>query len=218
MGNDFLSMGNTYGTYSKRYGGGFPAWRSVNPGQTSGGMLSALPAAGTTIPAGTLVSLDEVGGTATLVKSWFAAASATNSATSIKIKLASIYTLKPVVGDFIMIAPATVSTTGQGAEITAVAIDDTDTNGLTYTLTLAATLGTALTTSSILVQANGATAAATILAVPTGITKTDIDVREGMTTASADSIFDGVIYEDRIQPVPAAIKAILPQIHFEKGI
>lgn len=218
MGNNFLSMGNTYGSYSKRYGGGFPAWRSVAPGETSGGMLASLPEVGTLIPSGTLVSLDKVGGTATIVKSWYAAASATNTATSIKVKLASIYTLKPVVGDFIMIAPSTVDATGQGAEITAVALDGADTSGLTYTLTLAATLGTALTTSSILVQADGATASAKLLAIPSGITKTDIEISLGMTAASADSIFDGVIYEDRIQPVPASIKAVLPQIKFEKGI
>jgi len=218
MGINVTSFGNTYGSGSKTYGGSFPAWRSVNPGETSGGILSAVPAVGTLIPAGTLASLDQVGGTATIVKSWKVAAAATNTATSVKVKLASIYTLKPVVGDFVMIAPSSISGTGQGAEITAVAIDGSDASGLTYTLTLAATIGTALTTSTILIQANGATATATVLAAPTGLSKTDIYIQEGITAASVDVIFDGVIFGDRVQPVPDCVKAILPQIKFEKGI
>lgn len=218
MSTNFAGLGNAYGSGSKTYGGSFPAWRSVEPGETSGGTLASLPAIGTVIPAGTLVSLSDVGGTATIVKSWTVAAAATNTATSIKVKLASIYTMKPVVGDFIMIAPSTIAGTGQGAEITAVAVDGTDTSGLTYTLTLAATIGTALTTSTVLIQANGATATATILAVPTGISMDDIYIQEGITSAVVNSIFHGVIFGDRIQPVPDSVKAILPQIKFEKGI
>ena len=142
-----------------------------------------MPAVGTVIPAGTLVSLDAAGGTATIVKTFQAAAVATNAATSIKVKLASIASPKPVVNEFLMVAPATASTTGQGAKINAVELDGTDTNGLTYTLTLAATLGTALTTDSILVQATSAEATAAVIAIPTGILENDIYIKDGTTKA-----------------------------------
>ena len=213
-----MSIGNTYGSTSTVYGGSFPAWKEVNGKETSGGVLSALPAVGTVIPAGTLVSLDAAGGTATIVKTFKAAAVATNAATSIKVKLASIASPKPVVNEFLMVAPAIASTTDQGAKINAVELDGTDTNGLTYTLTLAATLGTALTTDSILVQATSAAASAAVIAIPTGILENDIYIKEGTTKATATSVYHGVIFEDRNEPVPPCFKAVLPMIKFEKGV
>jgi len=215
MNIDFLSMGNTYGSLSKKFGGSFPAWRSTNPSATSGGILSPLPAVGTFIPSGTMVSLDHTGGTCKIIKSWYAAAVATNVATSIKVKLASIYTVKPVVGDFIMVAPSTVATTGQGAEITAVAVDSNDASGLTYDVTLAATLGTALTTSTILISATNATATAAILAKPYGFSGRDINITEGISNAAVEVVFDGVLFSDRVQPVPDCVKSILPKITLE---
>lgn len=213
-----MSIGNVYGSTSTVYGGSFPAWKEVNGKEISGGVLSALPAIGTVIPAGTLVSLASAGGTATIIKTFKVAAVASDSATAIKVKLASIASPKPVVGEFLMIAPATAETTGQGAEISAVAIDPADTNGLTYDVTLVATLGTALTTSTILVQAVSAAASATVIAIPTGILENDIYIKEGTTKATATSVYNGVIFEDRNEPVPPCFKAVLPMIKFEKGV
>lgn len=211
-------IGNTYGSTSQSYGGSFPAWKEVKGKETSGGTLSSLPAVGTVIPAGTLVSLDSAGGTAVLVKTWKVAAAALSTATSIKVKLSNYMSLAPVVGDFIMIAPATAATTGQGAEISAVALDSTDTNGLTYDVTLDAAIGTALTTSTILVQATSAEATASVIAVPTGILENDINIENGTSVGTTASVYDGVIWEDRNAPVPACFKVVLPMIKFEKGV
>lgn len=213
-----MSIGNVYGSTSTVYGGSFPAWKEVNGKEISGGVLSALPAFGTVIPAGTLVSLDAAGGTATIVKTYKVAAVATDTATSIKVKLASIAAPKPVENEFVMIAPATASATGQGAKINSVAVDESDSSGLTYTLTLAATLGTALTTDTILVQATSAAASATVIAIPTGILENDIYIKEGTTVATATSVYNGAIFEDRNEPVPPCFKAVLPMIKFEKGV
>lgn len=213
-----MSIGNVYGSTSTVYGGSFPAWKEVSGKETSGGVLSALPAIGTVIPAGTLVSLDSAGGTATIIKTFKVAASATNIATAIKVKLASIASPKPVEGEFLMIAPSTADTTGKGAEISAVAVDPSDSNGLTYDVTLVATLGTVLTTSTILVQATSAEATAAVIAIPTGILENDIYIKDGTTKATATSVYHGVIFEDRNEPVPLCFKAVLPMIKFEKGV
>jgi len=210
--------GNVFGSTKTIIGQSFPAWKEIRGKETAGGVLNALPAVGTVIPAGSMVSLDGVGGTAKIVKSWIVAASATNSATEIKVKLASIFAMKPVVGEFLMIAPSTATATGQGALINAAIVDTADTSGLTYTLTLAATLGTALTTSTILVQATSATASASVYAVPTGFLENDIYIKQGASYATATSVYDGSIWETRNSPVPACFKVLLPMIKFEKEL
>ena len=105
-----------------------------------------------------------------------------------------------------------------GVSAAAVAVDPADSNGLTYDVTLVATLGTALTTSTVLVQATSAEATAAVIAIPTGILENDIYIKEGTTKATATSVYHGVIFEDRNEPVPPCFKAVLPMIKFEKGV
>ena len=86
---------------------------------------------------------------------------------------------------------------------------------MTYAVTLAATLGTALTTSSILISATNATANAAILAKPYGFSGRDINITEGISNAAVEVVFDGVLFSDRVQPVPDCVKSILPKITLE---
>lgn len=84
------------------------------------------------------------------------------SATTIKIK-GDGFSDAPEVGQYIMIAPNNVATSGNYAKITAV---EYDAENAKFNVTLASALGTALTGGEILVEADAAADAA--LAEPTG--------------------------------------------------
>lgn len=209
-------IGNTFGNYSKRYGGSFPAWRSVKGKETSGGVLETVPSVGTVIPAGTLVSLPSAGGTAKIVKTYEVKEAVLTSATTAKVIIYP-HMLKPEVGEFYMIAPEKVSAVGTGVKLNKIEADSSDQNGITYTLTFAAAPGE-ISAGGILVKATAAGASAKVYAVPTGMSENDVYIDEGTEYATISSVFDGVIWEDRVQPVPECFKEKLPQIKFEKGV
>ena len=72
-----------------------------------------------------------------------------------------------------------------------------------------------LSTATAVISATNATANAAILAKPYGFSGRDINITEGITNAAVEVVFDGVLFSDRIQPVPDCVKAILPKITFE---
>jgi len=206
------------GSESKQYGGMTPIWRHIdNDGiEAIGGNLKVVSDfkaeyAGTIILAGTPVNLtDRV---ITILPTYEVTDAYANTvATVIKVNSYGL-TRKPKVGDFIMTAPATVSTVGQGAAITAVALVADK-----YELTVGVgAFGAAVAAGAILVGASATGAAALIATIPTGLVRREIKIAQAADVANLASIFNGDIYIDRIQAIPACVKAVLPQIHFTKG-
>lgn len=206
-----MSTFNTYGYKQKEWVGSQPVWFNIRQKERSGGKLTPLPAVGTIVRAGSLVGLSAPGKDAKILKTFEVAADVLAAAVEVTFPAYASHPV-PEVGDILMVAPATATATGTAVTITAVDLED----GI-YTVTLSATLG-ALTAGAILVQAAEAGASKSIYVVPTGLTENDVYVSEGVEAATVASVFDGEIMEDRIQPIPAFVKALLPQIHFTKGV
>ncbi|PXV66864.1 hypothetical protein CLV62_104125 [Dysgonomonas alginatilytica] len=205
---------NTYGNKSKKYGGAYPVWLTVSQKERSGGTLDELPPVGTVIRSGSLVSIDGAGGKAKIVPTFELAEKVLDTQTYIKVHAHKSHPV-PKVGMNIMKAPTTVGGTGKGATIMDVEHDPV--NNI-YILTIATgQLGTAAI-GDILVEADKADNGAKIVAVPTGLTENDVWIEDGDYAATLASVFHGEIMEDRIQPIPDCIKAVLPQIKFQKGI
>lgn len=204
---------NTYGSRTKTYGGGVPVWFRVRQQERCGAKLSKLPAVGTVLPAGTLVSVDQAGGTATVIKTFEVAAAVSSTDTTVKVKAGARYPLLEQ-GDIVMKAPTTL--TGTGKAVAVGEVTDEEDGTLSFTIT-ANDLGT-LAAGDVLTIAASAGASKTMAYIPTGLTFNDVYVEEGDTAATIASVFDGEIMEDRIQPIPAAYKAALPQIKFTKGV
>lgn len=204
---------NTYGSKTRAYGGGVPVWFRVRQQERCGAKLSKLPVVGTVLPAGTLVSVDQAGGTATVIKTFEVAAAVSSADTTVKVKAGARYPLLEQ-GDIVMKAPTTLTGTGKAVAVGEVTEEEDGT--LSFTIT-ANDLGT-LAAGDVLTIAASAGASKTMAYIPTGLTFNDVYVEEGDTAATIASVFDGEIMEDRIQPVPAAYKAALPQIKFTKGV
>lgn len=130
------------------------------------------------------------------------------------------YSLIPFVGDILMVAPATL--TGEGPAVTVTAVEKTtdDTAGDVWKVTLSATLG-ALTTSSVLVEAKEVgTGKSPMVTNPNSYLPCDFDFV--FDPAAPGDDFDGAkylitpalalgdvfLYEDRMQPLSAALKAL----------
>lgn len=204
---------NTYGYKKKTINGGIPVWLRVVGKEISGGKLEKLPPIGSVLPAGTLVSIERAGGLAKVLNTFEVASNVTAEATEIKIVAASGMP-KPAVGTFIMKAPASVSTKGKGIAVTTV----TENSDGTISIAIEANALGTLSKGDILVEATAAGASVTIYCIPTGLTQDDVYVDEGDTAATIASVYSGQIMEDRIQPIPDCVKAVLSQIKFEKGV
>ena len=204
---------NTYGRKVKVVNGGIPVWLRIYGKETSGGKLEKLPQAGETLPAGTLISISQAGGVAKELKTFEVAEAVTAESTEIKI-LSGGMMPKPVTGEFIMKAPSSVTTKGKGIAVTTV----TDNKDGTHSITIEANALGTLSKGDVLVGAAGAGASVNIYCVPTGLSQDDVYVEDGDTEATVASVFSGQIMEDRIQPIPDCVKAVLPQIKFEKGV
>lgn len=207
-----------YGSGSKTYGGTMPVWRHIdNDGTEMGGGTYKVTAsfaaeypAGTIIPVGTPVNLkDRV---LTILPTYEVTdAYAATVATIIKVNANGIVRA-PKVGDIVMLAPATVSTTGTAVAITAVALVAEK-----YELTIGAAglgAGIAAAVGDILVGGASAGTGKMIAVVPTGLTRREVSIGEGATSATGASVFHGEILVDRIPPIPACVKAVLPMIKF----
>lgn len=141
------------------------------------------------------------------------------SATTIKIK-GDGFSDAPEVGQFIMIAPDDVATSGNYAKITAV---EYDAENAKFNVTLASALGTALTGGEILVEADAAADAA--LAEPTGkatvlvpnpntFIEADADLMptegyglDGTANYSISTVHDKEAWIVKMQPLPNYVLA-----------
>jgi hypothetical protein len=136
------------------------------------------------------------------------------NATTIKIK-GDGFSDAPEVGQYIMIAPNNVGTSGNYAKITAV---EYDAENAKFNVTLASALGTALTGGEILVEADAAADAA--LAEPTGkatvlvpnpntFIEADVDLLptegyglDGTANYSISTVHDKEAWIVKMQPLP----------------
>lgn len=155
-----------------------------------------------------------------ILKSYAVAKATTESAgTDIYLKRDG-YSLIPFVGDILMVAPSTLTGKGTAVTITAVEKATDETAGDVWKVTLSKTLGS-LTTSSVLVEAKetGPDKEA-MVTNPNSYLPCDFDFVFDPATPKDD--FDGVgylitpalalgdvfLYEDRMQPLSAALKAL----------
>lgn len=130
------------------------------------------------------------------------------------------YSLIPFVGDVLMVAPTTL--VGKETAVTVTAVEKTTdgTAGDVWKVTLSATLG-ALTTSSVLVEAKEAGSGKEAMVTnPNSYLPCDFDFV--FDPAASEDDFDGArylitpalalgdvfLYEDRMQPLSAALKAL----------
>lgn len=159
-------------------------------------------------------------GTGYILKS-YAVAKATAEATDTDIYLKRDgYSLIPFVGDILMVAPTTLTGKGAAVTVTAVKAETDTTAGDVWKVTLSATLG-ALTTSSVLVEAKEAGESKEAMVTnPNSYLPCDFDFV--FDPAASDNDFDGArylitpalalgdvfLYEDRMQPISAALKAL----------
>lgn len=159
-------------------------------------------------------------GTGHILKS-YAVAKATAEATDTDIYLKRDgYSLIPFVGDILMVAPTALTGKGTAVTVTAVKAETDTTAGDVWKVTLSATLG-ALTTSSVLVEAKEAGASKEAMVTnPNSYLPCDFDFV--FDPAASDNDFDGArylitpalalgevfLYEDRMQPLSAALKAL----------
>ena len=141
------------------------------------------------------------------------------NATTIKIK-GDGFSDAPEVGQYIMIAPNNVGTSGNYAKITAV---EYDAENAKFNVTLASALGTALTGGEILVEADAAADAA--LAEPTGkatvlvpnpntFIEADVDLLptegyglDGTANYSISTVHDKEAWIAKMQPLPKYVLA-----------
>lgn len=210
-----MGTSNTYGNQSRVYGGAVPVWFNVRQKERSGGTLeSEYLVVGTLIRAGSLVSLNQAGGTAKIIETFEVAAAVTATDTVVKVKAYPSYP-KPKNGIALMKAPSSASATAKAGLISDVELDYA--NGV-YEFTITANDLGVLAAGDILVRAASAGATASVIAIPTGLTENDVWVDSGDYAATVASVFDGEIMEDRIQPIPSFVKQVLPMIKFTKGV
>lgn len=159
-------------------------------------------------------------GTGYILKS-YAVAKATADATDTDIYLKRDgYSLIPFVGDILMVAPTTLTGKGTAVTVTAVSKETDADAGDVWKVTLSAALG-ALTTSSVLVEAKEAGASKTPMVTnPNSYLPCDFDFVFDPSASEDD--FDGArylitpalalgdvfLYEDRMQPLSAAMKSL----------
>lgn len=154
-----------------------------------------------------------------ILKSYAVAKTSESSDTVIYLKRDG-YSLIPFVGDVLMVAPTTL--VGKETAVTVTAVEKTTdgTAGDVWKVTLSATLG-ALTTSSVLVEAKEAGSGKEAMVTnPNSYLPCDFDFV--FDPAASEDDFDGArylitpalalgdvfLYEDRMQPLSAALKAL----------
>lgn len=130
------------------------------------------------------------------------------------------YSLIPFVGDILMVAPDSLTETGTAVTVTAVEKATDTTAGNVWKVTLSAALG-GLTTASVLVEAKEAgSSKSAVVTNPNSYLPCDFDFV--FDPAASDDDFDGArylitpalalgdvfLYEDRMQPLSDALKAL----------
>ncbi len=174
---------------------GVPVFQLVHETASGGFVLDdSTIAAGTELPAGTVIGFDETTRKAKVGKIATLQANATNTATEYRVLKGH----KLVVGMSIFLP------TGTARAITSIVTTDPDYDALNVgtTIGVAATAGDAIYVNDI-----GATAPKGLLYAPVTVeTNTDLAVAIRAT-----------VYENRIQPVANSIKALMPNIIFSKS-
>ena len=153
-----------------------------------------------------------------ILKSYAVAKATSESSDTVIYLKRDGYSLIPFVGDVLMVAPTTL--VGKGTAVTAVEKTTDGTAGDVWKVTLSATLGT-LTTSSVLVEAKEAGSGKEAMVTnPNSYLPCDFDFV--FDPAASEDDFDGArylitpalalgdvfLYEDRMQPLSAALKAL----------
>lgn len=155
-----------------------------------------------------------------ILKSYAVAKATSESSDTVIYLKRDGYSLIPFVGDVLMVAPTTLVEKGTAVTVTAVEKTTDGTAGDVWEVTLSATLG-ALTTSSVLVEAKEAGPGKEAMVTnPNSYLPCDFDFV--FDPAASEDDFDGArylitpalalgdvfLYEDRMQPLSAALKAL----------
>ena len=209
---------NTYGQKTLTSKAPVQVWAEVSGVKHGGGSIDATDFAdypvGSVIPAGTPVYLDKAGGTLTPI--YFYELAKTLTADDTEAVLYGSYPLNADGGNLIAV-PSVIGGTGAGVAYSA-AVDNGDG---THTITIQANALGAAAAGTIYAEADGAGATGKYVeetAVPNGLLWHDIVKEEGDTVGTGAVVDAGRVFEDRIPAIPAAYKAVLPTIKFEKGI
>ena len=206
---------NTYGQKTYTSKAPVQVWSEVSGVKHCGGTINGFSglAVGAVIPAGVPVYLDAAGGTVKPI--YFYELAKTLLATDTE---AVLYGAAPLTagGGNLIVVPSAIAGTGTGVAYSA-AVDNGDG---THTITiLANALGTA-TAGTIYAEADKAGAGAVVeeTAVPNGLLWHDVVKEDGDSVGTGAVVDSGRVFENRIPAIPAAYKAVLPTIKFEKGI
>jgi hypothetical protein len=208
-----------YGSETKTYGGIVPIWKHIdNDGvEEAGGKFKVTSTfaaeypVGTIIPVGTPVNLASPGGDLTILKTYEVATTWDASDGTISFKATGV-ALPLIAGVNLMKAPASVAATGTAYTVPA----DISLNATTgfYDLSIVAGSWGTATAGEIFVEADGASTGKSIKTIPTGLLRREVYIGAGATYATGASVFHGEIRVDRIPPIPACVKTVLPMIKF----
>lgn len=154
-------------------------------------------AAGTVIPAGTVIGFDESTRKAKPFKGGVLQANATDSATTYRI-------LK---GSNVAVGMSVNLTGGTARAITAI----NTSNGSYDELTVGTTIGVAGTAGDVLFVTDDGYSKAK------GLLLNDATVPATGTTETISVVTRGTVYHRRIAPVAATVKALMPSVHFSES-
>jgi hypothetical protein len=209
-----------YGSETVLYGGTVPVWKHIDNDGTeeAGGKFKVVASfateypAGTIIPVGTPVNLSAPGGDLTILKTYEVAATWDASDTTISFKALGV-ALPLVAGVVLMKAPATTATTGAAYTVPADIALNVSTGF--YDLSIVANAWGTATAGDIFVEADSAGGSGKVIkTIPTGLLRREVRINAGATAATGASVFHGEIRVDRIPPIPACVKTVLPMIKF----
>ena len=200
---DFVQGDNTLG------GGSIPVWIGVERKLLAGGTMkeadipSSLPV---TIPCATPVYLNQATSEFDLLKVYELKDAYTSGDTELILEVPEDWT-EIAEGDVVMVAPATLSTTGTGFALGAIS---TATEGqLTVTV---ADLGEDIAAGTLFVEATAAGASKEMSVKPNGLTFNDLRLKENTYHVTTPVVVSGELLVDRVQPIPDCVKAALPMI------
>lgn len=212
MNGKHFTSGNNFPEGSFKVGGGRSVWyqrgRCIPGGFTVD--LTDFPK-GSVVSGGTPILYDEATRTAKVHVAVKVYETAAIGDTAIKVeKLLGNSTL--TAGQYVMVAPSTVSGTGTGLTIVSV-----DRSHEGYDVLTVAALEAAITAGTILVEADKAGAGAVIAVVPNALSYYDIYVDSDSTQFTVTAVVEGTVYERRIPPVADAVKSLFNEITFSQS-
>ena len=209
-------MFNNFRKLSRQIGGKFHVWHDINRKRLIGGKLpQEYIKEGVFIPVGTPVQITGGADSMALPLEVFILTKkleAGDVVVELKYNKRLPY---PKAGQFLMAAPKTLSTTGKGIEVEEVEIDTVE--GVVKLTIAAGALG-ALPVDALLVAADKAGSTSSIAVKPNALTHDDVTIRDGVYEMTLAGVSSGIIYEDRITPVPECVKEALSMISFEPNI